>query len=344
MSNPAKPLDATMSLESTTQWLDMVARDPVPWLLDPENPSVRYQTLRHIFQQPVSQLEKEQERVLAWQPIASLLRHWDHINFWGRADNPFYGGPVGNFGTLHLLAQLGAPRTEKIAAACENLLNRGQRPDGRFTPEGAAAAPWLSYTGMALQILMHFGYDEDPRTLAAWEALTATVQRDPEHLECAIDGRLPVHFTGPVDSEGRDDRVCLAGAAKVLGALIHRDIEPLGHVAEETVDRLCRYLLNHEYDWEDEDADWMLPRFPRHYDTDVIELAHVLSHTSYRAHPATARIVRQMLSLQDDGGRWPKRKTTPAFVGESVDQPSRWLTFEAVHALMAIYGDTLYAS
>lgn len=333
-----------MPSESATQWLDFVARDPVPWLLDPENPAVRYLTLRHIFQQPASRLTKEQERVLAWKPVTSLLRHWDPINFWGRVDNPFYGGPAGNFGSLHLLAQLGAPRTEEIAAACENLLNRAQRPDGRFTPEGAAAAPWLSYTGMVLQILMHFGYDEDPRTLSAWEAMTAAVERDPEHLECAIGGRLPLQLTGPAGSTSRDDRVCRAGAVKVLGALIHRDEKPSGPVAEETVDRLCRYLLNHEYDWEGEDADWLLPRFPRHYDTDVIELAHVLSHTPYRAHPATTQIVRQMISLQDDAGRWPKMRTTPAFAMEGVDQPSRFLTFEAVHALMAIYGDTLYAS
>ncbi len=40
-------------------WMDLVARDPVPWLLDPGNPSVRLQTLVCV-RASVTQLATEQ--------------------------------------------------------------------------------------------------------------------------------------------------------------------------------------------------------------------------------------------------------------------------------------------
>ena len=36
------------------KWMDVLHGDPIPWLLEPENPSVRYQTPR-IFQSQAGQ-------------------------------------------------------------------------------------------------------------------------------------------------------------------------------------------------------------------------------------------------------------------------------------------------
>ncbi len=107
------------------------------------------------------------------------------------------------------------------------------------------------------------------------------------------------------------------------------------------MDRLCTYLLRHTYDLEGEDSDWTKPRFPRFYDTDLIELCHVLAHTAHRAHPTSQRLLRFVLDLQDADGRWHKQKVTPALAIERIFQPSRWLTFEAVHALVLNYGGVL---
>ncbi len=134
-------------------WVDIIGRDPVPWLLDPGNPSARFLTLKHIFRKPTASLQEEQARILTWAPVAMLRRHWVPINFWGRAASPYYGGPIGNFGTLFLLTQLGTPRISETDAVCENLLERGRMPDGSFAPGDKTAAPWLAYTGIALQIL-----------------------------------------------------------------------------------------------------------------------------------------------------------------------------------------------
>ena len=319
-------------------WVDAIGRDPVPWLLDPGNPSARFLTLKHIFRKPAAALLEEQSRILTWAPVVRLRRHWAATNFWGRATDPYYGGPMGNFGTLFLLTQLGTPRIPETDAVCEILLERGRMPDGSFAPGEKTAAPWLAYTGIALQILTHFGYEDDPRTQQAWDVLTQTVQKHPDTLGCTLAGRG-----------------CRAAAVKALGALLHRNGNPPLDSDAETIEILCTFLLSHSYEWDGRDIDWTLPRFPRYYDTDLIELTHMLAHTEHRNDPACRQVTQRMMDIanptdsadpagsRDPSGRWIKAKTTPALSEERIFQPSRWLTFEAVHALILVYGDEIYA-
>ncbi|HDQ34928.1 MAG TPA: hypothetical protein ENN14_01265, partial [Chloroflexi bacterium] len=133
-------------------WLDYVKRDPVPWLLDPSNPSARYFTLRDIFGQSGAALTRARVAILGWPPVQEIIHQGNSHNFWGRSINPYYGGPVGTFGTLYQLAQLGTPPTPLLQEACENLLSYGRIEDGRFAITDLSGTAWLCYTGMALEI------------------------------------------------------------------------------------------------------------------------------------------------------------------------------------------------
>lgn len=308
------------------QWMDLVARDPVPWLLDPGNPSTRYLTLRDIFLRPASFLVSEQQRILDWHIIRELRRHWKEFNFWGRADNPYYGGLMGNFGTLYLLTQLGAPRFDEVEPTCENLIARGRLEDGSFAPWGVGSAPRISYTGIALQILNHFGYGDDPQVRSSWEAMLHIIRIDPEHLGCPLD-----------------DQTCRAGAVKALGALLSRSLALRTSEDNEAIDALCHYLLDRTYSWKTGEDDWVRPRFPRYYDADLVEFCHVLAHTHYQDHPTFREGLRVMVELQNEIGRWPKMKGTPVLQEERIHRPCRWLTYEAVHALALTFGDDTYA-
>lgn len=307
-------------------WLDFIKRDPVPWLLDPANPSARYLTLRDIFKKSPVALHAEQQRIVQWPPIQEILQHWNRYHFWGRAYDPYYGSQVGNFGTLYLLAQLGMPRRPELASVCENLIETGRAEDERFTPGKTRASPWLCYTGMALRSLWHFGYGDDLRVRAARAALLQVILLRPELLDCPmVNGS------------------CRSGLVKALDALLCLPLAQRTSADEEAIATLCEQLLNAPYDWAKQDAAWLRPTFPRYYDADLLELCHILAQTSYRTHPRFAGLVEHLLALQTDQGRWCKTKTTPALFVERILQPSRWLTFEAVHTLILCYGDTMYA-
>ncbi len=277
------------------RWLDLVKRDPVPWLLDPENPSARLLTLRHLLKKPETGLPEEHARLLAWKPITTLREHWNHVNFWGRENDPYYGGAIGNFGTLYLLSQLGAPLFPEVEPVCENLLNRGRSENGRFMPEETPAAPWLCYTGMALQVMWHFGYGNDLRARSALLALEQIVLLRSEKLECPIA-----------------NGICHHGLVKALAALLSIPIAQREVNEEQAIAVLGERLMNYPYDFGKHDADWLLPGFPRYYRSDLIELCHVLAQTSYRTHPRFEELLQQMLALQNAEGRWCKARPTPA--------------------------------
>lgn len=309
------------------RWLDLVARDPVPWLLDPENPSSRYLTLCHIFLKDAGTLVAEQTRILNWEPIQILRTHWDPVTHWGRANAPYFGSAVGSFGTLNMLQQIGAPLFPEVQATCESLLSTGRNELGVFTPEINATAPWLCYTGIALQTLTHFGYGDDPRTRAARNTLVYAILHEPENLACPM-----------VRGDCRD------GMVKALSALLHHPVKQRSHDVEKAIDILGDNLIDFNYDFEGEDAEWAQPSYPRYYESDLMELCHVLAHTNYRRDSRFIRLLERLLSLQDAEGRWHKARPTPSLSIERILQPSRWLTYEAIHTLTSVYGDDIYAS
>ncbi len=306
-------------------WLEVMRRDPVPWLLDPVNPSVRLLTLRGIFGKPLAALQGEQQALLAWKPVSDVFRQFSPENLWGWRENPYHGSMVGTFGTLVLLAQLGLPRTEEIALACENLLHYGRTLEGRFKPPELADSMWFCYTGMALQVLWHFGYGDDPRVRSTLDMMEQSLTQGIETLTCAAAG-------GP----------CQWGLTKLLGGLLMVPPDQRSPRLNLALDRLIEYLITFPYDFERRDVSWLQPAFPRYYDSDLVELAYLVAQTDYRLHPAFLKLLGRMTALQNEHGQWLKLRRTFVFVVEKVNEPSRWLTFQAVQALMWIYGGNDY--
>lgn len=311
------------------RWLNLVNRDPVPWLLDPVNASVRYLTLRDIFNKPAEDLISEQARILQSKTVSTILNQWIEINFWGRAYNPYYGGAAGNFGTLDLLRQMGAPVQPKIRQVCESVLEQGRGIDGAFSPEQGAQAPWLCYTGIGLQIMAHFGYAEDLRSLSAWDKLVQTVLNQPHILSCSL-------ASGP----------CLDALVKALGALLSRAESRRDRDDQRAIDVLCDHILDYPFQAEINRPNWPYSqlRFPRHTDTDLLEVCHILAHTPARDDPRLLSLVNMIITYQNQEGRWPKMHNTPVLNTEGLGQPSRWLTYEAIHTLISLFGENPYAA
>jgi hypothetical protein len=66
-------------------WHQHLNGDPLPWLLDSENPSVRYWTLTDILDRPVSDPEVQETRAaIARQPLVKELFALQHPGgYWG---------------------------------------------------------------------------------------------------------------------------------------------------------------------------------------------------------------------------------------------------------------------
>ncbi len=302
-------------------WLEKMTRDPVPWLLDPINPSARWLTLRDIFQRPVAELGREREALLAWAPVQTLMAQADSHNFWSRATDPYFGGPLGTFGTLYALAQADVPSFPIAERASESLFSAGQSADGRFALSTPGPQIWLCYTGMALQILWHFGWGEDPRTDAARAILVQIINQLPARLTCPLVG----------------DR-CAPGEAKALAGLLSIPAERRKAADNDAIAKLAERLLT-QFGKQEQDSQWQPSNFPRYYGSDIIELTYLLARAGWHTHPRFRELLQELLTLQTAQGRWCKDRGSGGYLDvEPVYQPSRWLTWQAVVTLIMVYG------
>ena len=66
-------------------WQQFLNGDPLPWLLDPETPSVRYWTLIELLDQPTNDPEvQETKAVIALQPLVREIFALQHAEgYWG---------------------------------------------------------------------------------------------------------------------------------------------------------------------------------------------------------------------------------------------------------------------
>lgn len=300
------------------RWQNDPGIAPFPWLLEPENPSARYLTLRHLLDsgEEESQVAEARAEIAGWSPVHEILALMDPQDFWSQADKPFYGGEISTHATLHLLAELGLPRSPQIEAACENLLKYGQHASGGFTCDGTSGRIMLCHTGNAVRTLAHFGYLGDPRLEAA---ITYLVSRS------ASPGGLTCPFA--------DGEECQWGITKVLAAFAALPVAERTPERSRAVRTYADAVLNHEFDLKGHDAGWLEFGFPLDYQSDFVELCDALARLDYGPDPRFQRLLQIVLDAQTDEGRWLKHFGTRSLQVEERGRPSKWITIRALRAI-----------
>jgi hypothetical protein len=200
--------------ENPMSWLEELKGDPLPWLLEADDPGARYLALRDLLDRAPDDPELAAARKAAHGegPLAAILKEMNEEGYWvqpGPGYSPKYRSTVWS---VILLAQLGgsAAADGRIRRACDYVLDHALLPDGRFTLSGAAPSGNIDclqgnlcaalvdlgfpvfYVTDLLQIaeaLAGLGYGADPR-LARTLALIRDKQDD--------RGRWPLeyHYTG----------------------------------------------------------------------------------------------------------------------------------------------------
>ena len=107
------------------KWAEVLAEDPLPWLLEPADPAVRASALRYLLDRGTDEPEvcAAQSEAMKVDPIAGILAAQDEGGWWekpGPGYGPKYRGTVWN---LMFLDQLGAdPDDVRIQQACKYVL------------------------------------------------------------------------------------------------------------------------------------------------------------------------------------------------------------------------------
>ncbi|MFN2224881.1 MAG: hypothetical protein ACK2UY_01205 [Anaerolineae bacterium] len=308
-------------------WLEEVRGDPLPWLLEKENPPLRYGALVDLLGRPPGDPEVEAARaaIPTYPPVAELLAAQKAAGYWVKRDYylPKY---TGTFWTLCVLGDLGLTGEEEaIRRACEYMFTF-QRENGAFGRRRRVAGRglvWDDHAGPCTQarivrFLIQFGYGPDPRTRAGIDWLLAA-QREDGWWDCGAPGRPG----------------CLRATHDVLrAAALDAEMAAAPAIARGA-ERVCQVLGRQSLHKYHTGASWDVLAYPP-FDLSLSSTLQALGRLGYTAdRPEIAGARDLLLGRQLPAGAWPLDRgyeRAPLDFGP-VGAPNKWLTLEALRAL-----------
>ena len=173
------------------RWNSFLNADPTAWLLEGDNPSVRYFTLLDILDKPQNDFEvkESKQKIMEVGVVPKILAKQETGGYWGIPENFYIRAKYkGTSWQLIILAELGADgNDEKIKNTCEFMLENAQDPiSGAFSyvsdknggGDHERVLPCL--TANMIWSLIRFGYLEDERVQKAIEWLIKYQRFDDE--------------------------------------------------------------------------------------------------------------------------------------------------------------------
>jgi len=297
-------------------WQKYVKNNPLPWLLEPENPSVRFWAWVDILERPLDDAEVQAVRAaIAQQNLVKELFSRQHpTGYWGDDESKPYTAQ-GSLGVLSLLYMLGVPPDERTAAGCDSLLKFCQNENGGFSlTKTRRSGIFPCTTGEHLPFLVYFGMQDDPRVQAAFAYVVADMLTE-EALDC---GRY-------------QHQDCLWGAIAVLNGLATLPTEKQSEHAKQVVIKLADRLLDARYDFAGEHKRWLSFSVPRTWD--LLSALRALVMHGYAPDPRFEPLLALFLQQQDSQGRWLCGSSSRTWPLEKRNQPSKWVTLDALRML-----------
>jgi hypothetical protein len=350
----------------------LLRADPLPWLLEPDDPGPRYLALRDLCGLPADDPELRAARAAAHVsgPIATVLDAMDPTGFWvqpGPGYGPKYHSTVW---AMILLGQLGAAAEAdaRVATACRYLLDHALTAGGQFSYSGAPSGTIDCLQGNLCAALLQLGA-ADPRLDVALDWLARSVTGEgiapagaaqpDRNRQAAQEKRAAQHDAQPTGG-GRyyaslkcgpcfacrvnNSLPCAWGGVKVMLALAAIPQERRTPAIERAIAAGTDYLLRSDpataaYPTADGRApsrSWWSFGFPVFYVTDLLQLAEAMTALRLRDDPRLANLLALIADKQDDEGRWKLEYVYGSKTWGSFGrkgQSNKWVTLRAARVL-----------
>jgi hypothetical protein len=279
------------------------------WLLELDNPSVRYFTLRHLLDRPEEDAEVTiaQRAIMTSEPVQKILAAQDPEGFWVKSGSGYSPKYQSTAWQILFLAELGVDGgNEQVRRGCEYLIAHAQAAHGGFSamanPVPSGAIHCLNGNLIwALTALDHAG---DPRV------------------------QLP----------------CAWGAVKALRALTNlppsMQSPRVKNAATATVEFLfSQELAKADYPhYERISGEWFKYGFPLSYTSDILEAAFVLCEAGHGNDLRLRNAVDLIISMRQPDGRWLMKHSLNGKMWADIEvkgKPSKWITLRALRVLKA---------
>jgi hypothetical protein len=303
----------------------------IEWLLELENPSVKYRTLTELLDKTAENetVKEAMQKIPDSTAVQNILDKMHPEGYWLQT-NPrtkeTLGQEVkyGSFGTTHFclsyLSELGLNKKNKqVKKAADRYLSL-QKDDGDFLNH------YSCLLGYNIRTFIKLGYRDDPRVQKSIDLMLNTVRPDGGYLCDMHEGK---YKTRPVKS-------CIRGSVKTLLAFAYLPEYWKHQRCIELVD----YFLRRGGIYKSTDLNILVNKdmernsFPIIWRTNVYEVLYALSRMGFGNDKRLENAWRYMDSRRDEYGRYPLDWTptqSPWKVGKR-GKSNKWITFYSLLA------------
>ena len=330
-------------------WLDQLNEDSRPWLMESDEPGVRYLAVRDLSQAPkAAELRAARRAAHEQGPIAAVLNRMNKAGYWAAAGpgyNPKYRSTVWS---IILLAQLGATAEEdaRIPKACEYVLEHALTDSGQFSSSGSPAGTADCLQGNLCGALVRLGC-ADPRLEAAfdWMARSVTGEGIAPVGDRAAAERYYAGKCGPTFACGANNKMpCAWGGAKVMLALADCPQKWQTPAVKRAIQHGVDFFFSidpatatYPSGWASKPSgNWWKFGFPVFYVTDLLQVVEALVALGHGHDPRLKRALQVILDKQDHRGAWPLEYdyTGKTWMDFGVRKaPNKWVTWRALRVL-----------
>lgn len=321
----------------------------IKWLLEDDNPSVRYFTLTTLMQKSAgdAEVKKARQAIMKSEAVPAILAEQTNDGIWGEPKRFYRDKYKGTSWNLLILAEMGAdPAHQSIKNACEFILQYSQDPEsGGFsydtstkTGTGLPSGVVPCLTGNMVYSLIKLGYLEDDRVQKAIDWITSYQRAD----DAADEGPKGKVYERYEMCWGRHS--CHMGVAKTLKALAAIPPDKRTPTINAKLDELLEYFLKHHLYKKSHNLEqiarpgWLKLGFPLMYQTDILELLGIFADLER----FDSRLMDALAIVKSKRGADGKWKLENTFNGKTLvniekkGQPSKWITLKALKVLQVM--------
>lgn len=344
-------------MAKNNDWKKLLKADPTDWLLEEDDPGVRYLVLRDIVDADGKEVKAARTRAHKEGPIAAILANMNPAGWWmtpGLGYSPKFKSTVWQ---ILSLAQLGASPEEdkRVATACAYVLDHALVKGGQFTSYKANDMG-LCLQGNMLAALMDLAC-KDVRLDAAYAyaARRVTGENLPRKINAEGFGpregiagpfRYVKYITDPVfGCRTNKGLACGWAGVSVMTAFSRLPTARRPPLVNRAVKAGVDFFFRTDpaaADFRDiktgtPDPKWWEFKFPDFYAADILKLAEAFTALGYGADPRLASTLTLIQDKQGPDGRWrldyvdTVRKMWVNY--GKAGRPSKWVTLRALRVL-----------
>jgi hypothetical protein len=316
----------------------------IDWLLEKDNPSVRYHALRSLLDLPADDRDVLAARraIMRSEPVQKILAAQKPEGYWRKPGSGYACKYQATTWQILFLAELGADGKDKqVHRGVEYVLEHSQAKHGGFSAALSVAPSYALHclNGNLVWALGALGYADDARVARAVDWLTGAITGDD------FDWFYASGTSGPgFRCVANGGKPCAWGAVKALRALANLPTSLQTSKVKKATQVAAEFLLSHDpvkadYPYVGRvNGEWFKFGFPLSYTSDVLETSLALCDAGYARDPRLKHAIEFVLSKRDGEGRWLLKHSLNGKMWVDIEKkgkPSKWVTLRALRVLKA---------